>query len=112
MTVFSFLSSAEAAADLQQRLGEAQNRLRAKEEERSKAAQECVRLVKALADQVDQHKVALQKAKDDEAALQAEFETERSAWAEKEKGLTDGYCAIEDMIDGELSFLSFSRRPL
>ena len=41
--------------------------------------------------------------KDSEANLQAEFETERSGWAEKEKALNDGYGEIEDMLDGELS---------
>nr|XP_020147959.1 uncharacterized protein LOC109733179 [Aegilops tauschii subsp. strangulata] len=88
-----------ANADLQQRLGEAQTALRAKEEECSKVAQERDRLAKNLADQADQHKAALQAAKDSEASLLAEFETERSVWAETEKALTDGYGAIEDMID-------------
>ena len=107
--VLSFLSSAGAAAALQQRLGEIQTELRTKEEECSKAAQECDRLVKELA---DRHKAALQAAKDSETSLLVEYETERSAWAEMEKALNDGYGEIEDMTDGELSFLSFSRRPL
>ena len=71
----------------QQQLGEAQTALRAKEEECRKAAEERDR----LADQADQHKAALQAAKDGEANLLAEFETERSSWAEKEKALSDGY---------------------
>nr|XP_020155616.1 uncharacterized protein LOC109740958 [Aegilops tauschii subsp. strangulata] len=53
-----------AAAALQQRLGEVQAELRTKEEECSKAAQECDRLVKELADQADRHKAELQKLKD------------------------------------------------
>nr|XP_020156939.1 translation initiation factor IF-2-like [Aegilops tauschii subsp. strangulata] len=73
-----------AAADLQQRLGEAQTALCAKEEECNKVAQEHDRLVKELADQADRYKTELQKAKDGEATLQAEFETERSSWAERE----------------------------
>nr|XP_020152677.1 uncharacterized abhydrolase domain-containing protein DDB_G0269086-like [Aegilops tauschii subsp. strangulata] len=88
-----------AAADLQQRLGEAQTELRTKEEERRKAVEECDRLANELAAQADQHKAALKNAKDDKAALQAEFETECSGWAEKEKALSDGYGEIEDMID-------------
>nr|XP_020150062.1 translation initiation factor IF-2-like [Aegilops tauschii subsp. strangulata] len=42
--------SRRAAAELQQRLGETQTKLRTKEEERSKAAQEVDRLTKELAD--------------------------------------------------------------
>nr|XP_020175729.1 uncharacterized protein LOC109761331 [Aegilops tauschii subsp. strangulata] len=68
-----------AATDLQQRLGEAQTELCTKEEERRKAVEECDHLAKELAAQADQHKAALKKEKDDEAALQAEFETECSA---------------------------------
>ena len=100
------MSFAGAAAALQQCIGEVQTELRAKE------AQERDRLVKELADQADRHKAELQKLDVSEANLQAELETQRSNWAEKEKALTDGYGEIEDMIDGELSFLSFSRRPL
>nr|XP_045089523.1 uncharacterized abhydrolase domain-containing protein DDB_G0269086-like [Aegilops tauschii subsp. strangulata] len=77
----------------------AESRSKHSEEERSKAAQECGRLVKELANQADRHKADLQKVKDNEANLQAEFETERSAWAEKEKAMNDGYGTIEDMID-------------
>nr|XP_020152684.1 tol-Pal system protein TolA-like [Aegilops tauschii subsp. strangulata] len=87
-----------AKATLQQRLGEAQTVLRTKEE-CNKAAQERDRLVKELADKADHHEAALQKAKDSEASLLAKFETERSALAETEKALNDGYGQIEDMLD-------------
>ena len=75
-------------------------------------AEERDHLAKNLADQADQHKAALQAAKDGEASLLAEFETERSSWAEKEKALNDGYGDIEDMIDGELPIPLNSRRLL
>jgi flagellar motility protein MotE (MotC chaperone) len=97
-----FLNFAGANATLQQRLGEVQTELRAKEEECNKAAQERDRLAKKLADQADQHKAELQKLKEAEGALQAEFETERSKWVEKEVILAAGYGEIEDMIDGKL----------
>jgi hypothetical protein len=70
-----FLIFAGANATLQQHLGEVQTELHAKEEERRKAALERVRLAKKLADQADQHKAELQKLKEAEGALQAEFET-------------------------------------
>ena len=76
--------------------------LRAKEEDCSKVGREHERLVKELEDQADCHKAALQKAKDSEAGLLAEFETERSAWDETEKALNDAYGQIKDMLDGEL----------
>jgi hypothetical protein len=55
-----------------------------------------------LAGQADQPKAELQKLKETESALQAEFEAERSKWAEKEAVLAAGYGEIEDMIDGKL----------
>ena len=85
-------------------MGEAQTALHAKEEEHLKVEQERDRLAKQLADQVDKHKAELQKLKDTEEALQAEFKTQRSNWVEKEKALSDGYDEIEDLLDGELSF--------
>ena len=106
-----FLVFAGANATLQQQLGEAQSVLRAKEEDCSKVAREHERLVKELEDQADRHKAALQKAKDSEASLLAEFETKRSAWAETEKALNDGYGQIEDMLDGELPS-SFFHLPI
>ena len=67
-------------------------------------------MAKQLADQEDKHKAELQKLKDAEEALQAEFETHCSNWVEKERALSDGYVDIEDLLDGELS-LSFFRLP-
>jgi hypothetical protein len=97
-----FLTFAGTNATLQQHLGKVQTELRVKEEERRKAALECDRLAKRLADQADHHKAELQKFKEAEGALQAEFEVEGSKWAEKEAILTAGYGEIEDMIDGKL----------
>ena len=71
--------------------GEAQTALRTKEEECCKAAEERVRLAQKLVDQADQRKAELQKLKEAEDALTAEFETPRSNWVEKEKALSDGY---------------------
>nr|XP_020163246.1 uncharacterized abhydrolase domain-containing protein DDB_G0269086-like [Aegilops tauschii subsp. strangulata] len=90
---------ARANATLRQQLGEARTALHAKEEERLKVEQERDRLAKQLADQADKHKAELQKLKDAEEALQAEFETQRSNWVEKEKALSDGYGKIEDLLD-------------
>ena len=42
-----------------------------------------------------------------ESNLLAEFETERSAWADKEALLTAGFGSIEDMVDGKLLLFSF-----
>nr|XP_020153288.1 uncharacterized protein LOC109738605 [Aegilops tauschii subsp. strangulata] len=93
------------APELQQRLGEVQTELHTKEEERSKAAQECDRLAKELA---ERHKVELQKVKEREDSLTAGFETQHSNWVEKEKILTDGYGEIEDMIDEFFLVYSFA----
>nr|XP_040243911.1 uncharacterized abhydrolase domain-containing protein DDB_G0269086-like [Aegilops tauschii subsp. strangulata] len=86
-------------ATLRHQLGEAQTALHAKEEERSKMEQEPDRLAKQLADQANKHQAELQKLKDAEEALQAEFETQRSNWVEKESALLDGYGEIEDLLD-------------
>nr|XP_040245748.1 uncharacterized protein LOC120964838 [Aegilops tauschii subsp. strangulata] len=91
--------SQKANTALQQQLGEAQTALRAKEEECSKVAQERDRLAKKLADQEELHKAALQAAKDSEATLQAEYETQAMNWADTERALNDGYGQIEDMVD-------------
>nr|XP_040245352.1 uncharacterized protein LOC120964620 [Aegilops tauschii subsp. strangulata] len=61
-------------ATVQRQLGEAQTALRAKEAACLEAEQERDRLAKQLADQADAHKAELQKLKDAEEALQAEFE--------------------------------------
>ena len=42
-----------------------------------------------------------------EADLLAEFEVERSAWADKEAQMTACFSSIEDLVDGELYSLSF-----
>ena len=91
-------------------LGKVQTVLHAKEEERSRIEQERDRLAKKLADQADRHQEELQKLQDAEKALEAEFETQRSSWVDKEKALTDGYGEIEDMLDGK-SFFSFFCLP-
>ena len=39
--------------------------------------------------------------------LLAEFEVERSAWADKEAQMTACFSSIEDLVDGELYFLCF-----
>ena len=75
-------------------------------------AQEHDRLAKELKDQAELHKAALKQVEDNEARLLAEFETERSGWAETEAALTAGYGKIEDIVDGELSSLSLSCRLL
>ena len=53
----------------------------------------------------------LKKAEDEaekkEAALLAEFESERSSWTDREAMLTSGFHEIEDIVDG--TFLSLLR---
>nr|XP_020165632.1 uncharacterized protein LOC109751141 [Aegilops tauschii subsp. strangulata] len=83
--------SRKANAALQQRLGEANTVLRAKEAECSKVAEERDRLVTQLAEQAEHLKKAQKEAGDNEAGLLAEFETERSAWTDKEAMLTAGF---------------------
>ena len=101
--MFPLFSSSEANTTLQQQLGEANTALRAKEDECNTVAQEHDRLAKGLKDQAELHKTALKQAKDNEARLLAEFETERRGWAETKAALTAGYGTIEDIVDGELS---------
>ena len=76
--IFFFSVLAEAAVDPQKSLGAAETALCDTEEERSQAAKECDRLAKELADQAERHKAELQKLKESEANLQAEFETSHS----------------------------------
>ena len=64
-----------ANADLRGHLSGAQAALRAKETEYDALVVERDRLTKKLADQEESHKAALKKARDNEAALKAEFET-------------------------------------
>ena len=106
MTPFSFSLLAEANAALQQQLGEANTALRAKEADCSKLAEERDRLTTQLAEQAELLKKAQKEAEEKEAGLLAEFETERSAWTDKDALLTASYGKIEDMVDGKLfSFL-------
>ena len=42
-----------------------------------------------------------------ESNLLTEFETERSAWADKEALLTAGFGRIEDIVDGKISSFFF-----
>ena len=95
--------SSEANAALQQQLSEVNTALRIKEEE-------CGRLTKErdrMATQLEEQK----EVKDKETALLAEFASERSSWTDKEATLVSGFQAIEDLVDGELFLVSFSRPP-
>ena len=96
---------------MQQQLGEANTALRAKEEERSKLAEERDRLVAQLAEQAELLKKAQKEAEDKETSLLAEFATERSAWTDKEAMLTAGFGEIEDIVDGEHPSFSFFELP-
>ena len=101
---FFFFAFVGANATLQQRLVEAQTALRAKEAACLKAEQERDRLAKLLADQADAYKAELQKLKDVEEALQAEFESQLSNWVDTQKALEPGYVEIEDLLDGTFLF--------
>ena len=106
MTYRLFLfSSSEANATLQQQLGEANTALRTKGEECSKLVTERDLLAVQLAEQKELLKKAQEEAYKKEAALLAEFESERSSWTDKEAQLTSGFHEIENIVDGE--FLGF-----
>ena len=75
-------------------------------------AQERDRLVKKLADQEESHKAALKPAQDNEATLQAEYETEATSWAEARQSLINSYGQIEDLVDGRPPSSSFLCLPL
>ena len=92
---------------MQQQLGEANTALHAKEAECVKLAEERDRLVTQLAAQMERLQTAQREAKTKETDLHAEFEVERSAWADKEAQLTSGFGSIEDMVDGTPPFCSF-----
>ena len=79
--------------------------MRAKGEECGKLAPERDLLVVQLAEQKELLKKAQEEAEMKEAALLAEFESERSSWTDKEAQLTSGFHEIEDIVDGE--FLGF-----
>jgi hypothetical protein len=100
---------AEAAAILRSRVHELEGQLQAKELERRQAAAERDRLEKELADQASRHADQVQQLKDGEELLKAEFESQRSAWAERERCLSEGYEVIEDLLEG--TFLSRSEVP-
>jgi hypothetical protein len=62
------------------------------------------RLEKELADQGTRHAEEVQRLKDEEEHLKAEFESQRSGWSDREKYLTEGYEVIEDLLEGKASF--------
>ena len=92
---------------MQQQLGEANTALRAKEAECNELAQERDRLAKQLTEQTELLQKVRKEAEVKESNLLAEFETDRSAWADKEALLTAGFGRIEDMVDGNLSSFFF-----
>ena len=84
LTSFSSSTFVEAYAVLQQQLGEANTAFCAKGAECNKLAQERDRLATQLAEQAELLQKAQKEAEVKESNLLAEFETERSAWADKE----------------------------
>jgi hypothetical protein len=109
--IFPSSTLAEANATLQQQLGEANTALRVKEAECNELAQERDRLAKRLTEQAELLQKAQKEAEVKESSLLAEFETERSAWADKEALLISGFGRIEDIVDGKLSCFSFFELP-
>ena len=81
--------------------------MRVKEEECNKLAAERDLLTAQLAKQKELLKKTRDEAEKKEAALLAEFESERSSWTYKEAMLTSGFHEIKDIVDGELSFFEF-----
>ena len=92
---------------MQQQLGEANTALCRKEAECSKLTEERDRLVTQLLEQSEALKTAQREAKTKETDLLAEFEIERSSWADKEAQMTACFSSIEDLVDGKLRFLFF-----
>ena len=78
-----------------------------KGEECSKLAAERDLLTVQLAELKELLKKTQDEAEKKEAALLAEFESERSSWTNKEAMLTSDFHEIEDIVDGELSFFEF-----
>ena len=109
MTSFSSSTFAEANVALEQLLGEANTVLHAKEADCNKLAKEHDRLAKQLVEQAELLQKALKEVEVKESNLLAEFETERSAWTDKEALLTAGFGKIEDMVDGKLPSFFFLR---
>ena len=66
-------------------------------------------LATQLAEQKELLAKSQREAEETEAALLAEFASERSSWSDKEAMLSSGFHEIEDIVDGEsLCFLSLS----
>ena len=86
-------------------MGEVSTALRAKEEECGKLATERDLLAAQMAEQKELLKKAQDEAEKKEAALLAEFESERSSWTDKEAMLVSGLHEIEDLVDGELPLI-------
>ena len=85
--------------------------MRAKGEECSKLAAKRDLLTAQLAEQKELLKKTQKETEEEEAALLAEFASERSSWTDKEAMLASGFHEIEDIVDGEfLYFLSSSCR--
>ena len=85
--------------------------MRAKDEECGKLATERELLTTQLAEQKGLLAKLQRGAEETEAALLAEFASERSSWSDKEAMLSSGFHEIEDIVDGEsLYFLSSSCR--
>ena len=82
--------------------------MRAKGEECSKLAAERDLLAAQLAEQKELLKKTQKEAKEEEAALLAEFASERSSWTDKEAMLASDFHEIEDLVDGELLFFPSS----
>ena len=96
---------------MQEQLGEANTTLHAREADCNKLAEERDRLVTQLAEQAELLKKAQKEAEAKESGLLAEFETECSAWTDKEAMLTTSFGEIEDMVDGKLLPSSFFDLP-
>ena len=92
---------------MQHQLGEANTALREKEVECIKLAEERDRLVAQLAEQAEALKAAQLEVMTKEVNLLAEFEVERSTWADKEAQMTACFSSIEDLVDGQLHSLGF-----
>ena len=85
--------------------------MRAKEAECSKLAEERDRLGTQLTEQAELLQKVQKEAEVKESSLLTEFETERSAWTEKEALLKSGFGRIEDIVDGKLSSFYFFELP-
>ena len=85
--------------------------MRPKGEECSKLAAERDVLAAQLAEQKELLTKTRKEAEEAEAALLADFASERSSWTNREAMLASGFHEIEDIVDGEfLYFLSSTCR--